>query len=52
MESYNSQMRTWISKFKYFEGKANLDMAIFTYFYSKFGDLVSEMNSQSQIGGE
>jgi putative transposase len=52
MESFNSQMRTWTSKFKYFEGKANLDMAIFTYFYSKFGDLVSEMNSQLQIGGE
>jgi len=44
-ESFISIMSSWTRKFKYFEGKRNLDLAVFSYFYSKFGDLVLNMNS-------
>ncbi len=47
-ESFISVMSSWTRKFKYFEGKRNLDLAIFTYFYSKHGDLVLTMNSEEK----
>jgi transposase-like protein len=47
IESFISQIRNWTRKFNYSEPKANLDLALFTYFYSKHGDLVLNMNSQA-----
>ncbi len=47
-ESFISRMSDWTRKFKYFEGKRNLDLAIFTYFYSIFGEFVLEMNSEKK----
>lgn len=47
-ESFISMMSNWTRKFKYFEGKRNLDLAIFTFFFSKHGDLVLTMNSEEK----
>jgi putative transposase len=47
-ESFISRMSDWTRKFKYFEGKRNLDLAIFTYFYSMFGEFVLDMNSEEK----
>jgi transposase-like protein len=48
VESFISRIRAWTNKFTYFDSKANLNLALFTYFYSKHGDTVLSMNSDQK----
>lgn len=40
MEQYISKIRDWTKRFKYFQGRANLNLALFTYVVYKSGALV------------
>lgn len=42
LEQYISKLRSWLYKFNYFQGHANLELAIFTYICYKSGELVPE----------
>ncbi|MFH1311717.1 MAG: IS256 family transposase [Candidatus Eisenbacteria bacterium] len=42
MEQFIGKLRTWTARFNYFRGRANLNLAIFTYICHKSGDLVPE----------
>lgn len=44
MEQFISKMRDWLSKFNYFHGKINLELAMFTYIYFKTGGLKNNIN--------
>ena len=46
VEQFIGKMRSWISKFNYFHGKINLELAMFTYLCYKKGELVPNTNYQ------
>lgn len=40
LEQFIGKMRSWIGRFNYFQGRANLNLALFTYVVYKSGELV------------
>jgi len=42
LEQFIGKLRAWTARFNYFRGRANLNLAIFTYICHKNGDLVPE----------
>ena len=44
IEQFIGKMRGWTSKFNYFHGRANLDLAMFTYLCHKKQELVPDEN--------
>ena len=42
-EQFIGKLRAWLSKFNYFQGKTNLELAIYTYLCYKNGELVPEV---------
>jgi len=49
IEQFIGKMRAWTSKFNYFHGKANLELAMFTYLCFKKGELVpNEISPQNK----
>ena len=45
IENHIGVMRAWTSKYKYFAGRHNLNLALYSYFYSKQGDIALNQNS-------
>ena len=44
-EQFIGKLRSWLSKFNYFQGKTNLELAIYTYLCYKNGELVPEVRN-------
>jgi transposase-like protein len=42
MEQFIGKLRTWIARFKYFQGQTNLELSLYTYLCHKNGELVSD----------
>jgi transposase-like protein len=42
LEQFIGKLRAWLAKFNYFQGKTNLELAIYTYFCYKNRELVPE----------
>ncbi len=49
MEQYIGKLRDWLVRFNYFQGKTNLELAMFTYICYKDGELVSELKDKANI---
>jgi putative transposase len=47
LEQLIGKLREWTSRFRYFHGLANLDLALFTYICHKNGELVPDSSSLS-----
>jgi putative transposase len=45
-EQFISRLRAWLSKFNYFQGTANLEIAIYTYLCYKNKELVPEVKNE------
>jgi len=48
-EQFIGKLRSWLSKFNYFQGKTNLELAIYTYLCYKNGKLVSEAKNEINL---
>ena len=48
-EQFIGKLRSWLSKFNYFQGKTNLELAIYTYLCYKNGELVSESKGEIDL---
>jgi transposase-like protein len=46
LEQFIGKLRDWTSRFSYFQGNANLELALFTYVCYKSGKLVSEVSDE------
>jgi transposase-like protein len=54
IEQFIGKLRSWTSKFNYFQGQTNLELAIYTYILYKDGELVpeetySETETESEV---
>lgn len=49
LEQYIGKIRDWLIRFNYFQGKTNLELAIFTYICYKDGDLVPELENKADL---
>lgn len=49
LEQFIGKLRDWLFKFNYFQGKTNLELAIFTYLCYKNGELVSEIENEANL---
>jgi len=49
IEQLIGKMRDWTGKFNYFQGNANLNMALFTYLCYKSGEIVPELKNETNI---
>jgi len=52
MEQFIGKLRAWTARFNYFRGRANLNLAIFTYICHKNGELVPESRTEERIVSE
>ena len=52
MEQLIGKLRQWTSRFNYFQGYTNLELAIFTFVCYKAGELVPVQNQQSKKKGD
>lgn len=48
-EQFIGKLRSWLSKFNYFQGKTNLELAIYTYLCYKNGELVPELKDRINL---
>lgn len=48
-EQFIGKLRSWLSKFNYFQGKTNLELAIYTYLCYKNGELVPEVRNEINL---
>lgn len=49
MEQFIGKVRDWTIKFNYFQGKANLELALFTYLCYKSGEIVPELKNEANL---
>lgn len=47
IERFIEGVREWTERFKYFQGQANLELALFTYLCHKDGELMPKMDKQA-----
>jgi len=47
LEQQIAKLRAWLARFTYFRGRANLDLALFSYIFYKDGALVSDASSEA-----
>jgi len=47
MEQQIAKLRAWLNRFTYFHGKANLDLALFSYVCYKAGTIVSDASAEA-----
>jgi len=48
-EQFIGKLRSWLSKFNYFQGKTNLELAIYTYLCYKNRELVPEVKNRINL---
>jgi len=48
-EQFIGKLRSWLSKFNYFQKKTNLELAIYTYLCYKDGELVPEVRNDINL---